>query len=211
MVCLLYWKCVTFCPVIVLMALFPLLAPPSPPHSVEAEGTSPQSITVTFLQPVIWNSLFDITYNLTYRPVKDGNLAFIMFSSLVDRNVAEREKRLIEGLEENTTYIITVRAINDFGSSVPSESVLASSKAFTSEAGLFSCRAGGKVAIAFCLLAGDAGALLVSDSQTLFYYQVNDASVLRLDEITQSPNELHTFPATILGLCVCIHRCVLSL
>ena len=63
---------------------------------------------------------------------------------------------------------------------------------------------GGKVALAFCLLAGDAGALLVSDSQTLFYYQVNNACVLRLDDLTQSHKELHTFPATIIGVFVFI-------
>ena len=84
-------------------------------------------------------------YNLTYRPVEDdGNLYFIHFDATVDRNKNEREVKSIEGLEENTTYYITVSAINAFGSSVPSESVLASSNAFKSEPGFLGCRGGGK-------------------------------------------------------------------
>ena len=142
MICLLHLIYVPLCPVSVLMVLLPLLVPPSPPRYVEAEGTSHQSITVTFLQPIIWNSLTNIKYNLTYQPVKDGNLSFTQFDAIVGRNMAKQEERSIEGLEENTTYIIVVSAINEFGSSVPSESVLASSKAFTREPGFLGCRAG---------------------------------------------------------------------
>ena len=135
----------TSCLVFVLIVLLSLSEPPSPPRSVKAEGTSPQSITVTFLQPIIWNSLINIMYNLTYRSVDDGgSLSFIQFDATVDRNKNEREVKSIEGLEENTTYNITVSAVNAFGSSMPSESVLASSNAFTSEPGFLSCRAGGR-------------------------------------------------------------------
>ena len=103
-----------------MIALLPLLEPPSAPRSVMAEATSPQSITVTFRPPLIWNSLTDIAYNLTYQPVENGQISYLLFFSNVERNSAGIEERLIDDLEEDTEYIITVRAINEFGSSLPS-------------------------------------------------------------------------------------------
>ena len=135
----------TLHPIFVLMLLLPLSEPPSPPRSVMAEGTGPQSITVTFLPPIIWNSLTDIIYNLTYQSVKKGSLYFLSFGSTVERNMAGMEERLINGLEEDTAYIIIVSAINDFGSSPPSIPVQVSTKAFTSEPVIFSCRGSGKM------------------------------------------------------------------
>ena len=126
-----YKNCATkaFVPI----SLLPSLEPPSPPRNVMAEGISPQSITVTFLPPLIWNSLTEISYNLTYQPVDSDNISFILFGSTVQHNMEGMEERPIEGLRENTEYIIAVSAVNEIGSSLPSMPITASTKAFMSE------------------------------------------------------------------------------
>ena len=125
--------------VIVLIALFSLSEPPSPPRSVMAEATSPESITVTFLPPITWNSLTNIKYNLTYQPIENGNLSFIVFEAQVEYNMASMEERMIKGLEDDTPYIITVSAVNGFGSSPPSIPVQVSTTAFMSKLVIFGC------------------------------------------------------------------------
>ena len=103
-----------------------------------AEGSSPQSITVTFLQPIIWNTMSDITYKMTFHPVEDSaKSSSIQFTASVPFQRPKREERLLEGLKVGTEYVIIVTAINEFGSSLPSDPVRPSTKVFTSEAAIF--------------------------------------------------------------------------
>ena len=102
------------------------------------EGSSPHSITVTFLQPIIWNTMIDIMYNMTFHPVEDSvNLSSIQFLPVVKFRSPGREERLLEGLKVGTEYVIIVTALNEFGSSLPSNPVQASTKFFTGEAAIF--------------------------------------------------------------------------
>ena len=126
--------CVLFCPVLVLMVPLLFSEPPSPPRDVMAEGSSPHSITITFLQPINWNTLIDITYNVTFHPVEDSAmLSSIQFIADVKFQRPEREEKLLEGLQVGTEYVITVTAINEFGSSLPSNSVWTMTNFFTGE------------------------------------------------------------------------------
>ena len=80
----------------------------------------------------------DITYNVTFHPVGDiVYLSFIQFTAAVKFQKPGREERLLEGLEVGTEYEIVVTAINEFGSSLPSDSVRATTKVFTGEATIF--------------------------------------------------------------------------
>ena len=138
--------CALFYPASVLMVYIPLLfsEPPSPPRDVIAEGLSPHSITVTFLQPTIWNTMSDITYKLTFLPVEESaKLSSIRFTALVKFQSPEREKRLLEGLLEGTEYLIYLIAINEFGSSLPSDPVRAMTNFFTGEVAIFAQLYGG--------------------------------------------------------------------
>ena len=132
--------CTYPCSVFVSVSLLPLPEPPSPPRSLMAEAISPRSITITFLPPLIWNSMTNqILYNMSYQTVEKGNMAFVLFGALVKRNTEGMEGRLIENLEEDTEYIITVSAVNDFGSS-PQVLVQESTKAFISEPAIYGYR-----------------------------------------------------------------------
>ena len=51
----------------------------------------------------------------------------------------------------------------------------------------------------FCLPTGDNGALLISDAMDLYYYQVNEVTVLGFDPVAPTQRYLHTFPAAVRG------------
>ena len=75
----------------------------------------------------------DITYNVTFQPLENRwKLSSIRFSAAIHFQKPGREERLLEGLQVDTEYVIVVTAINEFGSSLPSDSALATTKAFTS-------------------------------------------------------------------------------
>ena len=174
-----------------------------------AEGSSPQSITVTFLQPIIWNTMSDITYNVTFHPVGGSvNLSFTQFSAAVKFQKPGREERLLEGLQVGTEYVIVVTAINEFGPSLPSDSVLASTKAFTGETTIFAwlySKGNEFVRNNIASTEDDPGALILANGMDIFYYQVNDFTVAQAyNPIVPTKQFLHTFPATVQGLCLCV-------
>ena len=193
--------------VFALISLIRFSEPPSPPRHIMAEGISPWLIIVTFLPPIMWNSLSDITYNLTYQSVESGTLSFIQFEATVGHNMSGMEERLIEGLEEDTTYIIDVSAVNGFGSSLPSVTVEASTKAFTSEPAIYSCIECQLLQI--CLPVDDVGALLLSDAMDLYYYQVNEVTIIQDNPVAPTERFLYRFPAAVQGLHICVCVCVL--
>ena len=71
---------------------------------------------------------------MTYQSIENEIVNYQMFGT--NFNTFTRiglEGALISKLEENTTYVIRVTAINDFGSSPSTNPVQATTKAFTSE------------------------------------------------------------------------------
>ena len=191
--------------------MVPLLfsEPPSPPRDVMAEGLSPHSINITFLQPIIWNTMIDIMYKVTFHPVEDSvNLSFFKFAATVKFQSPGREKRLLEGLLVGTEYVIIVTAINEFGSSLPSNPVQAWTNDFTREATIFARFYSGVNACTrhnIVSTADEAGALLLANGTDILYYQVNDITVANtFNPILPTKRFLHTFPATVRGSCVCV-------
>ena len=72
-------------------------------------------------------------YNKTFQSTKEEKVNFQLFVPNLQNNAQERVALEINNLIQNTTYIITVSAINEFGSSPPTEPVEATTKAFISE------------------------------------------------------------------------------
>ena len=60
-------------------------------------------------------------------------MKFFTFEPILDYNQKGIETKVLKNLEKNTTYIVTISAINDFGSSPPSNPVQVTTEAVTSE------------------------------------------------------------------------------
>ena len=72
-------------------------------------------------------------YNVTFQSLKNKwKLSSILFSAAIKFQKPGPEQRLLEALQVDTEYVIIVTAINGFWSSLPSDSVLAATKVFTS-------------------------------------------------------------------------------
>ena len=148
----------------------------------------------------------DISYNLTYQ--SDGkNLSFIQFGAILQQNKAGTVERMVEGLEQDTTYTITVSAVNDWGTSPSAGPLEVTTIAFTSELSHPLLRCSGERLI-FCFAADDPGALLVANAMEVFYYQVNDATISESIPVVNTRALLYTFNSTVRGVHVYVSTCV---
>lgn len=83
------------------------------------------------MPPMIWNTEAQISYNLTFQSSKQLEESYLMFTAKTQRNQSVMEESDLTNLKENTTYVIRVSAINEFGSSPQSSPVLGTTKAST--------------------------------------------------------------------------------
>lgn len=81
----------------------------------------------------MWNTENQMLYNMTFQSTKEEKVNFQLFVPNLQNNAQGTVALEINNLIQNTTYIITVSAINEFGSSPPTKPVKATTKAFISE------------------------------------------------------------------------------
>ena len=100
------------------MLLIPIgVTQPDPTIGVTAIATTARSITITWIHSTaIFIDRFEVTYSYTVRrcspPISGSGTGSISDST--------RRSHTLSGLNEDSDYTITVRAINDVGSSMNS-------------------------------------------------------------------------------------------
>ena len=104
---------------------FTLLEKPSPPTNIEAQSSAPQTIEITWDVPLVTNGPIT-NYIVSYTSQTNGQTR--------NRTIGNNQKRQItlslsDNILSGVTYDVIVQAVNEFGTSDPSDivSVTASS------------------------------------------------------------------------------------